>query len=73
MVSSNGDEKSALEVDDPPKIAGRYTNAGKDSIEWYYREVAAALLNPGTNGKMSGAVYSKLYKEFKKAIDKVFQ
>ena len=48
-------------------------NADKDSIEWYYRGVAAALLNPGTDGKMSGAAYSKLYKEFKKTIDKVFQ
>ena len=48
-------------------------NADKDSIEWYYRGVAAALLNPGTDGKMSGATYSKLYKEFKKTIDKVFQ
>ena len=48
-------------------------NADKDSIEWYYRGVALALSNPGTDGKMSGAVYSKLYKEFKKTIDKVFQ
>lgn len=48
-------------------------NADKDSIEWYYRGVAAALLNPGTDGKMNGSVYSDLYKEFKKTIDKVFQ
>ena len=48
-------------------------NADKESIEWYYRGVAAALLNPGTDGKMSGAAYSKLYKEFKKTIDKIFQ
>lgn len=48
-------------------------NADKDSIEWYYRGIAEALLNPGTDGKMNGSMYSDLYKEFKKTIDKVFQ
>ena len=48
-------------------------NADKDSIEWYYRGVAAALLNPGTDGKMNGSMYSDLYREFTKTIDKVFQ
>lgn len=48
-------------------------NADKESIEWYYRGVAADLLNPGTDGKMNVAAYSKLYEEFKKTIDNVFQ
>ena len=48
-------------------------NADKDSIKWYYRGVAAALLNPGTDGKMNGSIYSDLYRKFTKTIDKVFQ
>lgn len=48
-------------------------NADKDSIEWYYRGVAAALLNPGTDGKVNGLMYSDLYRKFIKTIDKVFQ
>jgi hypothetical protein len=48
-------------------------NADKNSIEWYYRGVAVALLNPGTDGKMSGSKYYELYKDFSKTINKVFE
>lgn len=47
-------------------------NAGKDSIEWYYRGIAEVLNNPGIAEKLNTLKYYELYTEFEKTIDLVF-
>lgn len=47
-------------------------NAGKDSIEWYYRGIAEVLNNPGIAEKLNTLKYYELYMEFEKTIDLVF-
>ena len=47
-------------------------NADKESIAWYYRGIAGAVREIGTDGKMNGGKFLELYREFTKTIDLTF-